>query len=282
MKNKNFIFFLNKFSNVFFFFGNKIVVLAYNINVKRINDKGDVNMEIVSLKNVKNFNGVRKIETNMNSVVRKGKNINRIQTAENVNNGTYYALPTTVQLNVGNSGVAMVELTPRIIKMIPEGNSRYVCIIEEQTLGAFATGFDNLRKGKFEKVVEKELQRYFNNNNEIRNDYEAELKNKDEQIQIKDFQLNKALSEKQEFQCKYAKEVKEHDDTKHSYGLIVTNLKNEIMTLKEEKESLRKQKSTDKIGKGMWRMLIKIIGMSYAKGDSIDTILEKVEKILEK
>ena len=242
-------------------------------------------MEMMNLKDVKNFKGVRSIETNMNSLVFRGKRINRIETANNVNNGTYYALPTLVQLNVGTSMVVMVELTPRIIKMINEGNSRYICIVKEQTLGTFSVSFDNLRKGKFEKVVEEELNRYFENMNEIRVDYETTLKNKDEQIKIKEHQLGKALSEKQEYQFKYAKESKEHDDTKDN--LIKTQnalmvVKTELVDAQKEIELLKGLKKERMFNRGTLRVLIRKIVTLYNNGTTIDKLVDYVLEFLEK
>ena len=104
----------------------------------------------------------------------------------------------------------------------------------------------------------------------------------------------KDLKEKliNEMNEKIAKANKETDEQKNivkffkgkceNQLMIIEQQKNEIMTLKDEVKHIENAKVTNRIGKGMWRTLIKIIGMSYAKGDSIDTILEKVEKILEK
>lgn len=207
----------------------------------------------MSLNDVKNFKGVRKgsINVNLNSIPKKGikKVVNdRVKTAENVNNGTAYGLPTYVEINIGYNSVAYVELMIRLTEMIKDesrGTSYYTCFLEEKTLGTFKTSFDDLRAGKIEKIIEKELNRYFGNIEEVRREYKTIIDNMDEQLKIKDHDLGKALSEKQEFQFKYADEVMAHEDTKidlNNETKAHNETKHELMVVKNELVDAKKDR----------------------------------------
>lgn len=248
-------------------------------------------MKKMNLNEVNNFKGVRKDSTkvNLNSIPKKGiKQLNdRIKTAENIKNGTIYSIPVYTEINVGTNGVAYLELQLKLTNMIKVENSNYIVVIEEEALGAFVTSFDNLRIGKFERIIDEQLTRHFNNIAEVRHEYDDVIKNKNEEIKLKEHQLGRALTEKQEFQLKYADEWNAHENTKDTLNntlIIVEQQKNEIVSLKkeikDEKEKTRKESLF--FNKMTWRSLIKIIGISYSKGESTDKIYERVMKYLEK
>lgn len=249
-------------------------------------------MKRVNLNEVNNFKGVRKGSTraNLNSIPKKGiKQLNdRVKTSENVKNGTIYSIPVYSELNVGNSGVVYLELQLKLTNMIKVENSNYIIVLEEEVLGAFVTSFDNLRVGRIEKVVEDQLVRHFNNIAEVRHEYDDVIKNKNEEIKLKEHQLGRALTEKQEFQLKYADEWNAHENTKDSLNnalMVVKQKENEIVSLKKElKDEKEKGVRKDSLfyNKMTWRTLIKIIGIAYAKGESVDKIYERVMKYLEK
>ena len=249
-------------------------------------------MKRANLNEVNNFKGVRKGSTkaNLNSIPKKGiKQLNdRVKTAENVKNGTIYSIPVYSELNVGNSGVVYLDLQLRLTNMIKIENSNYIVVLEEDVLGAFVTNFDNLRIGKIEKVVEEQLTRHFNNIAEVRHEYDDVIKNKNEEIKLKEHQLGRALTEKQEFQLKYADEWNAHENTKNTLNntlMVVEQQKNEIVSLKKELK-IEKERGirTENLffNKMTWRTLIKIIGIAYSKGESTDKIYERVMKYLEK
>lgn len=248
-------------------------------------------MKKVNLNEVNNFKGVRKGSTkaNLNSIPKKGiKQLNdRVKTAENVKNGTIYSIPVYTEINVGTSGVAYLELQLKLTNMIKVENSNYIVIIEEETLGAFVTSFDNLRVGKFERIIDEQLTRHFNNIAEVRHEYDDVIKNKNEEIKLKEHQLGRALTEKQEFQLKYADEWNAHENTKDTLNntlMVVEQQKNEIVTLKEElkDEKQKNMRTVTNFDKMTWRSLIKIIGISYSKGESTDKIYERIMRYLEK
>lgn len=248
-------------------------------------------MKKVNLNEVNNFKGVRKGSTrvNLNSIPKKGiKQLNdRIKTSENIKNGTIYSIPVYTEINVGTSSVAYLELQLKLTNMIKVENSNYIVVIEEETLGAFVTSFDNLRVGKFERIIDEQLTRHFNNIAEVRHEYDDVIKNKNEEIKLKEHQLGRALTEKQEFQLKYADEWNAHENTKDTLNntlMVVEQQKTEIISLakelKNEKEKTRKESLL--FNKMIWRNLIKIIGIAYSKGESVDKIYERIMKYLEK
>lgn len=248
-------------------------------------------MKKVNLNEVNNFKCVRKGSTkaNLNSIPKKGiKQLNdRVKTAENVKNGTIYSIPVYTEINVGTSGVAYLELQLKLTNMIKVENSNYIVVIEEETLGAFVTSFDNLRVGKFERIIDEQLTRHFNNIAEVRHEYDDVIKNKNEEIKLKEHQLGRALTEKQEFQLKYADEWNAHENTKDTLNntlMVVEQQKNEIVTLKEElkDEKQKNMRTVTNFDKMTWRSLIKIIGISYSKGESTDKIYERIMRYLEK
>lgn len=248
-------------------------------------------MKKVNLNEVNNFKGVRKGSTkaNLNSIPKKGiKQLNdRAKTAENVKNGTIYSIPVYSELNVGISSVAYLELQLKLTNMIKVENSNYIVVLEEEVLGAFVTSFDNLRVGKIEKVVEDQLVRHFNNIAEVRHEYDDVIKNKNEEIKLKEHQLGRALTEKQEFQLKYADEWNAHENTKDSLNnalMVVKQKENEIVSLKEELKGEKEKAKKESLlfNKMTWRTLIKIIGIAYSKGENTDKIYERIMKYLEK
>lgn len=204
----------------------------------------------MNLNDVKNFKSVRKgsVNVNLNSIPKKGikKVVNdRIKTAENVNNGTAYGLPTYAELNIGSSGVAYVELMVRLTEMIKDesrGASYYTCMLEEKTLGTFKASFDDLRAGKIEKIIEKELNRYFGNIEEVRKEYETTIKNMDEQLKVQAHNLGKALNEKKEFQAKYTEEWNAHENTKDD----LHKTKNDLVVVTKELQAVKQERDTYK------------------------------------
>ena len=207
----------------------------------------------MNLNDVKNFKGVRKgsVSVNLNSIPKKGikKVVNdRVKTAENVNNGTAYGLPTYAEINIGTSSVAYVELMVRLTEMIKDesrGASYYTCMLEENTFGTFKASFDDLRVGKIEKIIEKELNRYFGNIDEVRKEYETTIKNMDEQLKVQAHNLGKALNEKKEFQAKYTEEWNAHENTKDDLQNEKTyhnKTKNELVIVKKELQATKQER----------------------------------------
>ena len=178
-------------------------------------------MKCVELKDIKNFKGIRRGETKVDTskLPQRGKKgqINRQQTAKDVADGTHYSIPTTIYVNVGASSVVCCRLKPRITDMIitsdSSNSSDYTCIMEEPILGAFRVKFEKIRTGNFNKVIEKEVERYIEQVEEIRKENELEMKNKNEEIDVLNYRLNKERDMKLEIQTKYADLWNENENT---------------------------------------------------------------------
>ena len=93
----------------------------------------------------------------------------------------------------------------------------------------------------FNKVIEKEVERYIEQVEEIRKENELEMKNKNEEIDVLNYRLNKERDMKLEIQTKYADLWNENENTNHQ--LTITNkeltiTKNNVVKLQEKLEEL--------------------------------------------
>lgn len=187
-----------------------------------------------------------------------GKN-DRVSMVKGLEHGhKYYVTLTVIYANW-----VEYETTLTLEKLLE--NRTMVQVRDKDRFGTFVLKFDTLlkdelKKGEFVQELQVQSDKYFKLINEMNEKIAKANKETDEQKNI----------------------VKLFKNRCENQLMIIEQQKNEIMTLKDEIKHIENTKVTNRIGKGMLRTLIKIIGMSYAKGDSIDTILEKVEKILEK
>ena len=187
-----------------------------------------------------------------------GKN-DRVSMVKGLEHGhKYYITLTVIYANW-----VEYETTLTLEKLLE--NRTMVQVRDKDRFGTFVLKFDTLlkdelKKGEFVQELQVQSDKYFKLINEMNEKIAKATKETDEQKNIVKF-----------FKGKCENQL-----------MIIEQQKNEIMTLKDEVKHIENTKVTNRIGKGMWRTLIKIIGMSYTKGDSVDTILEKVEKILEK
>ena len=210
-----------------------------------------------------NGNEIKKVilDSNVNSNFPKrkdGKNDRKAMLAGLEHGHKYYATLTVIYADWTE-----YETTLTLEKLFE--NRTYVQVRDKDRFETFVLKFDTLlkdelKKGEFVQELQIQSDKYFKRINEM-NEKIAKANN---------------LVEEQKSVVKFFK------DRCENQLVVINQQKNEIMTLKEENEKIKNDKVTSRIGKGMWRSLIKIIGMSYAKGDSVDEILKKVEKYLEK
>ena len=132
---------------------------------------------------------------------------------------------------------------------------------------------DELKKGEFVQELQIQSDKYFKRFNEM-----------NEKIA----KANKETEEQKNIVSKYSVE---NSILKADVSLLETRCDNQLVVIEEQKyeitvlkEKLGKMAkgNINSFGKLTWRALIKIIGISYSKGESIDEIVEKVMKFLNK
>lgn len=150
----------------------------------------------------------------------------------------------------------------------------------EGRFGTFVLLFNSLLAGTFKNEAQKQSDSYFEKVEEMNQQIEKANKETDEAKAVsKKFKAEKEKAELESSILRADKVLLEGQV--ENQLMIIQEQKNEIVTLKEEVKQI-KTNNNKKYNKASWRMLIKMIGMCYAKGETVDTILEKVMNYLEK
>ena len=185
-----------------------------------------------------------------------GKN-DRVSMVKGLEHGhKYYITLTVIYANW-----VEYETTLTLEKLLE--NRTMVQVRDKDRFGTFVLKFDTLlkdelKKGEFVQELQVQSDKYFKLINEMNEKIAKATKETDEQKNIVKF-----------FKGKCENQL-----------MIIEQQKNEIMTLKKEREQGRKDEKL--FGKATWRGLIKMIGILYGAGKSVDEILEKIEEYLEK
>ena len=157
-------------------------------------------------------------------------------------------------------------------------NRTLVQVRDDNRFGTFVLKFDTLlkdeiTKGEFVQEIQIQSDKYFKLINEL-----------NEKIA----KANKETEEQKNIVSKYSVE---NSILKADVSLLETRCDNQLVVIEEQKyeitvlkEKLGKMAkgNINSFGKLTWRALIKLIGISYSKGESIDEIVEKVMKFLNK
>ena len=153
------------------------------------------------------------------------------------------------------------ETTLTLEKLVE--NRTMVQVSDSNRFGSFVLNFDTLLKDELKK-----------------GDFVQEL-------QVQSDKYFKLISEWNE---KIAKANKETDEQKNIVKFFKGKCENQLIVIKEQENQIiewknkyeQEKNNTRNIGKHTWRVLIKMIGILYGAGKSIDEILEKIEEYLEK
>ena len=153
------------------------------------------------------------------------------------------------------------ETTLTLEKLVE--NRTMVQVSDSNRFGSFVLNFDTLlkdelKKGEFVQELQVQSDKYFKLISEWNEKIAKANKETDEQKNIVKFFRNKCENQL----------------------VVIKEQENQIATLKKEREQSRKEEKM--FGKATWRALIKMIGILYGAGKSVDEILEKVEEYLEK
>lgn len=222
-----------------------------------------------------NDNEIKKVildsSVNSNFPKRKDGKNDRVSMVKGLEHGHKYY----VTLTVIYSNWVEYETTLTLEKLLE--NRTMVQVRDKGRFGTFVLKFDTLlkdelKRGEFVQELQVQSDKYFKLISEMNQKIEKANDLANEQ---------KIIADKRGLENSILRADKVMLETQVENQLMVINeQKNEIATLKAEKEQSRKDKKV--IGKATWRGLIKMIGMLYGAGKTVDEILEKIEEYLEK
>ena len=226
-------------------------------------------MKNVNLNNVRGFEKIIEVRVDLSSLPKTGlaqKN-NRIHTYTTVNNGTYYCLPTYIEL-IANGEKICCQLKPRLVAM-DKFDKRYKCTVRDDILGNIVVWFDDLLQTRtFANRLKEEIIRQLKNIDEL-------AKKIDEANALANENTKRAT----EYCEKYTNECMAHESTR--YALDVAQ--NRVMVLEKKLDDL--ENSTKAYNDGFsfgnigLKKLVNTIIKLHNYGLDIDAIVTRIEKL---
>lgn len=226
-------------------------------------------MKNVNVNNVRGFEKIELVRVDLSALPKTGFKNNRIHTYTTVKNGTQYCIPTYVEL-VANGEKICCELKPKLVGM-DKFDKRYKCVVRDDILGNIIVWFDDLLQTKtFANRIKDELTRHLNNINEL-------AKKIDKANEFATEQQQRAT----EYTERYNSECMAHESTR--YALTVSQ--NRVMQLEEKIDNLQNAYNRVDERRNLLSELpfvVKTVIKMYERGTSVDTIINKIAKKLEK
>ena len=227
-------------------------------------------MKNVNLNNVRGFEKIIEVRVDLSSLPKTGlaqKN-NRIHTYTTVNNGTYYCLPTYIEL-IANGEKICCQLKPRLVAM-DKFDKRYKCTVRDDILGNIVVWFDDLLQTRtFANRLKEEIIRHLKNIDEL-------AKKIDEANALANENTKRAT----EYCEKYTNECMAHESTRYALNVA----QNRVMVL-EKKLDEQQQKAKNYNGLNnidALPLIVKTVIKLYECGNSVDTIINKIARKLNK